>query len=199
MPQQLALPHQLLLLPSLSLGYAPAASLHHLLSIVYAMATVALRKQVPPFYAPRMIHEWKRRTDEIWTTKTGLAKWTYSTLMEGKTDLALCNEFLQLMRQRSEDKAFPTGMVGNVLVRYSSRYLHAFFGWDGTGATEWSPACVHPRPDVDTLVHHLPLRPDGRYDVFALRKVLVEPWFSRMRGIMSQVFFKNDCNGITPD
>ena len=155
------------------------------------------RKPVPPYYVPQQILDWKRRADMVWTTKTGLVK--YWTLMAGKTDMALCKEFVQSMRERSEDEPYPSGYVNGVLVRYSSLYLHAFFGWDGTGVTEWSPACLHPRPNLPALVNNTPLRADNCYDVFVLGKVLPEPWFSRMRGILSQVFFKNNCNVITPD
>ena len=155
------------------------------------------KKTLPPFYVPRMVMEWKRRPDIIWTTRTGLGK--YWQLLEGKVNIARCNAFVSSMRTRSEDDPYPSGEVEGVLVQYSSRYLHKFFDWDGTGFTEWSEACTHPRPDLAAKVGDLQKNRDGRYDVFALGKIFPEPWFSRMRGVLSQVYFRNDCNGITPE
>ena len=153
------------------------------------------RRPHPPFGVPKAIAEWKRRADTIWTTKTGLVK--YWTMMASKTNLDHCNQFVKSMRERSEDEPNPAGYVDGILVEYSSRYLHVFFGWDGTGATQWSPSCSTPRPDIPALVKNTPPEPDGTYDVFALGKVLDEPWFSRIRGILSQVFFRNNTNRVS--
>ena len=120
--------------------------------------------------------------------------------MKGEVDIGRCNAYIASMRTRSEDDPYPAGEVEGVLVQYSSRYLHCFFDWDGTGVSEWSEtACSHLRPDIAAKVQQLQLNQDGMYDVFALGKILPEPWFSRMRGVLSQVYFKNDCNGITAE
>ena len=64
--------------------------------------------------------------------------------------------------------------------------------------TIWSPAWAHPKLDLATQVQDLQLN-KGRYDIFALGKLMPEPWFLRMRGVLSQVYFQNDCNGIKPE
>lgn len=165
-------------------------------SAMAASAPTCKREQQPPFYAPRHIYEWKKKADQVWTTKTGLVK--YWTSMEQKTNILHCQEFVESMRQRREDEEFPAGVVEGILVQYSSRCLHKFFGWDGHGVTEYTPDCKLPKPDVAQAVQNTPVNKDGVYDVFTLGKVMEEPWFARIRGILSQVFFRNNCNVISP-
>ena len=155
---------------------------------------MASKKHPPPFFVPRQIMEWKRQPDLTWTQKTGLGR--YYTLLEGKVNIQHCREFVTSNQQQPEDEQFPSGIVEGVLVQYSSRYLHKFFGWDGLGATEWSPACTQPEPDLTPYANIA--KKDGRYDIFALGQVLKDPWFARMRGLLSQVYFQNNCNGILP-
>ena len=152
------------------------------------------RKVQPPFHLPHMTMEWKRQPDLIWLLSTGLAK--YYTLLEGKINIRHCTEFVNSMGTRSEEETYPSGVVEGVLVEYSSRYLHNFFGWDGLGATTRSEECRHPPPDVAACVGDLELKKDGGFDVFALGNHMKDPWFSRMRGLLSQVYFQNNCNGI---
>ena len=64
--------------------------------------------------------------------------------------------------------------------------------------TEWSAESQFPKPDVEAQVQNEPLNEHKRYDIFALGKFWADPWFARMRGVLSQVFFQNNCNGITP-
>ena len=58
------------------------------------------------------------------------------------------------------------------------------------------PACTIPQPNVTGPISGINPEADGRYDVFALGPTLKEPWFARMRGVLSQIFFKNNCNRI---
>ena len=141
--------------------------------------------------------EWKRRPDIIWHTNTGLGK--YWSLVEGKVNIKHCKEFVTSMRTRDELEPYPSGWVEGILVQFSSRYLYKFFGWDGLGVTGWSDQCKYPKPDIEARVGDLQLKQDGRYDVFALGNHMLDPWFSRMRGVLSQVFFQNNCNGILPE
>ena len=149
-----------------------------------------------PIYLPRMVREWKRKTDGAWLTKTNLIQ--YWTRLDGKVDVARCLEFLKSMKSRSEEEQFPAGYVDGILVQYSPRYLHAFFGWDGTGITKWTPECRVSAPNVTDAINGVQPEADGRYDVFALGSALKEPWFARMQGVLSQIFFKNNCNRIEP-
>lgn len=145
--------------------------------------------------------EWKRKPNLIWHTNAGLGR--YWTLLEAKVNIKHCKEFVESMRTRSETEAYPSGVVEGVLVQFSSRYLHKFFGWDGLGATAWTTGCVYPKPDLATRVGDLQPQTEGkkngRYDIFTLGDQLKDPWFSRMRGVLSQVYFQNNCNSITPE
>ena len=174
--------------PSLSLGY---------FWFLVSARIMETKTSMGPIYTPRMVREWKRKTDGAWLTKTNLIK--FWTRLDGKVDIARCQEFLASMAERSEEDPFPAGVVEGVLVRYSPKYLHAFFGWDGTGITEWTPECRTPQPNVTEPIKGVPPLEKGRYDVYALGSALGEPWFARMRGILSQIYFKNDCNRIQPE
>ena len=119
--------------------------------------------------------------------------------MKDKVDLELCHEFINSMKTRDENEELPSGMVQGILVQYSPRYLYSFFGWDGTGVLTWNETCRGPKPDVMNFLGDTPLKKGNRYDVFGLGKIHPEPWFSRIRGILSQIFFRNDCNSVAPE
>ena len=145
-------------------------------------------------FIPRMVREWKRKTDGAWLTRTNVIR--YSTQLTGTVDVARCEAFLKSMTERNEDEQNPSGVLDGVLVQYSQRYLANFFGWDGTGVTEWSAGCATPQPSVEEAAKDLQRKGDGRYDVYGLGKVMTELWFARMRGTLSQIFFLNDCRSI---
>ena len=116
--------------------------------------------------------------------------------MKDKVDLELCHEFINSMKTRDENEELPSGMVQGILVQYSPRYLYSFFGWDGTGVLSWNESCRGPKPDVMNFLGDTPVKKGNRYDVFKLGKLHPEPWFFRIRGILSQIFFRNDCNSV---
>jgi len=43
------------------------------------------------------------------------------------------------------------------------------------------------------------LNGDGLYDVYTLGGLMKELWFARIRGILSQVYFRNNWNAIAPE
>lgn len=141
--------------------------------------------------------EWKRQPDSAWLTRTNLIK--YWMRLDDIIDIPRCQQFFTSMAERSEDEPYPSGVVNGVLVQYSCRYLHAFFGWDGIGVTEWNSKCANPRPNIAVHITDLQPKADGRYDVFSVGSVLKELWFVRMRGVLSKIFFKNGCNSIQPE
>ena len=141
-----------------------------------AVATMEGKNNLGPIYAPRMVREWKRKTDGAWLTKTNLVK--YWTKLTGVVDVARCSEFLASMATRSKEESYSSGFVEEILVQYSCRYLYIYFDWDDTDSTEWTAECATPRPDVNVAVKGLQSKEDRRYDVFALGHIMGEPWFA---------------------
>lgn len=90
----------------------------------------------PPLYVPRQIGEWQKTPDEEWLQKAGLFR--YASHLQGTINLHRCKTFIASMRARQEEDPSNreiAGVVDGVLVRYTPRYLHQYFGWDGTGST----------------------------------------------------------------
>jgi hypothetical protein len=118
--------------------------------------------------------------------------------MKPEINYAHCQEFITSMQHQDENDDCPAGVVEGILVKYSAFYLQAFFGWDGSGVVTWNDSCRCPEPNIATFVGDTPMK-RGKYDVFHLGHVKREPWFCRIRRILSQIFFPNDCNSVHPD
>ena len=179
---------------------SPSSPIAHTVRELETMESTERResKRVePPFHVPRMVYEWKRRPDLIWNAQTGLDK--YWAHLEGKVNIKHCHDFVTSMRKQDETDPYPAGEVEGILVQFSARYLHKFFGWDGLGITGWSATCGFSKPDIAARVGDLQPYKEGRYSVFALGNHMLDPWFSRMRGVLSQIYFQNNCNGILPE
>ena len=148
-------------------------------------------------YVPRQIDEWKKHPDMLWLEQTNLARF-FEQISE-TVDLMLCYEFLRSMKTRDPNEEFPSGMVKGVVVRYSPRCLYHFYGWDGTGAVVWEQGTkAQPKPDLDKFVRDCPKK-GTKYDTFKLGNLVGDPWFGRMRGICSLIFFRNNCNVIASE
>ena len=155
-------------------------------------------EQRKPIYVPRQIDQWKKHQDAIWCDKTNLTR--YLEDVDTKVDVVLCNAFIQSHRERDKNEAHPSGVVEGILVQYSPRYLHTYFGWDLLMVISWNAStCRHPEPDWMKFLGDTPEKKPGRYDVFDLAKLHGDPWFSRLRGILSQIFLRNDCHSIAAD
>lgn len=160
-------------------------------------------KPKTPFFIPRQIAEWKKHPDVDWLKEAGLFR--YMQHLREHIDLGRCKAFIASMRARQQEDPQSkeiAGVVEGILVQYSPMYLYRYFGWDGQGATCWTTQSPYPRPDTTACTQGYQAKDDGKFDVYILTRNnphLPDPWFGRIRGTLSQIFFRNDCNTVHPD
>lgn len=146
-----------------------------------------------PLYVPRQIEEWKKKPVSEWLTEAGFFR--YANHLRENINMGRCKAFIASMRARQQENPSDkdlAGVVEGVLVKYTPMYLYRHFGWDGTGATSWTPHSRFPRPDTTAYTHGFTTRDDGRFCVYTITRrnpQLPDPWFGRIRGVLSQVFF----------
>jgi hypothetical protein len=154
----------------------------------------------PPLFVPRQIGEWKKTPDEEWLQQAGLFR--YASHLQETINLHRCRTFIASMKARQAadpNNEEIAGVVDGVLVKYTPRYLHQYFGWDGTGSTSWTRNSPFPQPDTEACTRGYAAQRDkaaskrtGRvvlkYDVYLLTRRnsnLPDPWFGRIRGVLS--------------